>query len=132
MQTKRAIEEIQGQHQQTMEEKDTAIALPNDDHCEYENMVLHAQRDVYQDELQKFQDNISHLRTCYVDHARDPGKDNIIIIAPKHTTSAKGKYHDLPYYVSRIQWRKRYVKLRWFDQHFSDHEVIVETDNPCI
>ena len=23
-----------------------------------------------------------------------------------------------------------YVKLRWFDQHFPDHEVIVEIDNP--
>ena len=29
-----------------------------------------------------------------------------------------------------IQRRKRYVKLRWFDQHFPDHEVIVEIDNP--
>ena len=30
----------------------------------------------------------------------------------------------------RIQRRKRYVKLRWFDRHFPDHEVIVEIDNP--
>ena len=29
----------------------------------------------------------------------------------------------------RIQRRKRYVKLRWFDQYFPDHEVIVEIDN---
>ena len=47
--------------------------------------------------------------------------------------SANDKYHDLPYYVARIQQRKRYVKLRWFDRHFPDHEIIVEIDNPnCI
>ena len=60
---------------------------------------------------------------------RGPGKDNIIIIVRKYTTSANDKYHDLPYYIARIERRKRYVKLRWFDQHFPDHEVIVETDN---
>ena len=63
-------------------------------------------------------------------HARDPGKDTIIILVRKHTTSANDKYHDLPYYVARIQRRKRYVKLRWFDQYFPDHEVIVEIFNP--
>ena len=61
---------------------------------------------------------------------RGPGKDNIIIIVRKYTTSANDKYHDLPYYIARIERRKRYVKLRWFDQHFPDHEVIVEIDNP--
>ena len=29
----------------------------------------------------------------------------------------------------RIQRRKRYVKLRWFDRHFLDHEINVEIDN---
>ena len=61
---------------------------------------------------------------------RDPGKDNIIIIVRKYTTSANNKYHDLPYYIVRIQRHKRYVKLRWFDRHFPGHEVIVEIDNP--
>ena len=83
-------------------------------------MALQAQRDVYQAELQKCQDTITHLKTHYVPHARDLGKGNIIIIVRKHTLSANDKYHDLPYYV----------KLRWSDQHFPDHEVIVEIDNP--
>ena len=52
------------------------------------------------------------LRTRYVPHARNPGKDNIIIIVRKHTTPADDKYYDLPYYVARIQGPKRYVKLR--------------------
>ena len=104
----------------------------NDDlqNREYENVALQARKDVYQAELQKCQDTITHLKTLYVPHAKNLGKDNIIIFVWKHTVSAKDKYHDLPYYVARIQWRKRYVKLRWFDQHFSDHEVIVEIDNP--
>ena len=43
---------------------------------------------------------------------------------------ANDKFHDLPYYVARMQWHKRYVKLRWFDRHFPDHEIIVKIDNP--
>ena len=35
----------------------------------------------------------------------------------------------MPYYIARIQRRKRYVKLKLFDQHFADHEVIVEIGN---
>ena len=114
-----------------IEEKDTALALLTDDlqnrdnqipAIQYVNVALQAQ--------QKHQDAITHLKTRYVPHARNSGKDNIIIIVRKHTTPINDKYHDLPYYVARIQRRKRYVKLRWFDQHFPDHEVIVEIDNP--
>ena len=92
-------------------------------------MTLQAQRDVYQSQLQRFQDTIIHLRTHYVNHARDPTKDNIIITVRKQIRSAQDNYHDLPYYVSRIQQRKRYVKLRWFDRHCPYHEVIVEIDS---
>ena len=59
-----------------------------------------------------------------------PDKDDIIIIIRKHTTPVNDKYHELPYYVARMQRHKRYVQLRSFDQHFPDHEVIVEIDNP--
>ena len=119
-------------HQQAIEEKDTAIALLNDDlqKRQYKNVALQAQRDVYRTELQKCQDTITHLKIGYVSHPKDPGKDDIIIIVQKHTTLANDKYHDLSYYVVRIQRRKRYVKLRWFDRHFPDHEIIVEIDNP--
>ena len=82
---------------------------------QYKNVALQAPKDVYQDELQKYQDTITHLKTRYVPHASDQGKDNIIIIVCKHTTPANDKSHDLPYYVARIQRRKRYVKLSWFD-----------------
>ena len=76
--------------QQTIEEKDAAIALLDDDlqKHEYETVAVQAQRDVFQAELQKYQDIITHLETCYVPHAKNPGKDNIIIIVRKHTTPA--------------------------------------------
>ena len=93
-------------------------------------MALQAQKDVYQAELQKCQDIITHLETRYVPHAKNPDKDNIIIIIRKHTTPANDRFHDLPYYVARIQRRKRYVKLRWLDQHFPNHEIILEIGNP--
>ena len=55
--------------------------LLNDDlkNCEYENVALQAQRDVYKDELQKCQDTMTHLKTRYIPHTRNPGKDNIFI-----------------------------------------------------
>ena len=97
---------------------------------QYENVALLAQKDLYQAESQKCQDTITHLKTRYVPHAKNLGKDNIIIIVRNHATSTNDKFHDLPYYVARIQRRKRYVELSWFDRHFPDHEVIVEIDNP--
>ena len=79
---------------------------------QYENVALQAQSNVRQPKLQRYQDTITHLRTRYVDHARDPGKDNIIIIVRKHTRPANDKSDDLPYYVVRLQRRKSYVKVR--------------------
>ena len=95
-------------YQQAIKEKDTAPALLNHDlqNREYENVALQAQRDVYHTQLQKCQDTITHLKTLYVDHARGLSKDNIIIIVRKHTTPANNRYHDLPYYVTRMQRRK--------------------------
>ena len=107
-------------HQQAIEEKDAIIALLADDlqdrnnriqAIQYENVSLQAQKNVYQAELQRCQDSITHLKKRYVPHARDPGKDNIIIIVRKQTTPANDKIHDLPYCVARIQRCKRYVKL---------------------
>ena len=61
---------------------------------------MQAKRDDYQAELQKWQDTITHLKTRYVPHAKDPGKGNIIIMVRKHTIPAKDKFHDLPYYTT--------------------------------
>ena len=79
---------------------------------QYENVALQAQRDVYQSELHRCQDTITHPKTRYVDHAKEPGKDNIILIVRKHTTPTNDKFHDLSYSAARIQRRNRNVKLR--------------------
>ena len=89
---------------------------------------VQVQIDVYQFHLQRCEDTINHLRARYVNHGRDLGKDNIIIILRKHATSVHNKYHDPSYYLSRIQRRKRYVKLRWVNQNFPDHEAIIEME----
>ena len=77
----------------------------NDDlkDCEYENVTLQAQRDVYKDQLQKCQDTITHLRARYVDHAKDLGKDNIVMIIEKNTTPEEDEFYEYPYYIARIQ-----------------------------
>ena len=104
-----------------IEERDSAFALLTDNlqDCDnqiqaiqYKNVELQAQKNVFQAQLQRYQDTITHLRTRYAPHVKNPDKDNIIIILRKHTTSTKDKYHDLLYYVARIQRRKRYFKLR--------------------
>ena len=101
-----------------VEEEDSVIALMNDNlqAIKYENVALQAQRDEYQAQLQGCQDTITHLKTRYVDHERNPGKDNIIIIVRKHTTSTYDKFHGLPYYIAWIQRRKRYVKFNRFEK----------------
>ena len=124
----------------TIEKKDAVITLINDDlqdrenriqAIQYENVALQAQKDVYQAELQKYQDTITHLKTRHVPHARDLGKENIIIIVRKHTTPANDKFHDLPYYIAKIQRRKRYVKLSWFHRHFPDHGRVICHGSTC-
>ena len=115
---KKGVEKIQEEHQQVITgiQREHQLAITDPDNriqaIQCENITLQAQRDVYQTQLQRSEDTITHLRAHYVDHSRDPGKANIIVIVRKHTTSANNKYHDLPYYVCRIQRRKRYVKLR--------------------
>lgn len=47
-------------------------------------------------------------------------------LSEKNTTFVTNNYHDLPYYVSRIQRCKSHVKLRWLIQDFPDHKVVVE------
>ena len=62
-----------------------------------------------------YENRIAHLRQRYVDHAKDPGLDNIVIIVRKYTTSEEDPNFHLPYYKSKIQRRKWYVKLRWLE-----------------
>ena len=128
-----ALEITNEAHQQTIEDKDAALALLNDDlqnrgnqiqAIQYENVTLKAQRDVYKEQLQKCQDIITHLRTRYVDHAKDPGKDNMII--EKNTTPEEDEFYEYPYYNARIQRRFINKKRRWFKAQYPHHRFIID------
>ena len=70
----------------------------NDDlkNREYENAELQAQTDLNQAELQKCQDTIIYLKARYVDHARDPGKDNFVMIIEKIPPLRKTSFMSIP------------------------------------
>ena len=107
------IEEIQEKHRQAIEEKDARCALLNDDlknhdkqiqAIQYENVAQQAQRDAYKDQLQKCQD-ITHLKTRHVPLAKDPGKDNVVMIIEKNTAPKEDEFYEYPYYIVRIKRR---------------------------
>ena len=132
--TKKGVEKLQEDHQKAIEERDTRIQA-----IEYKNVGLQGEIRAKDQQIEASQNialrlstlcRIAELVERYVDHCRNPSKDNIVIIIRKHTTPENDKYHNFPYYISRIQRCKRYVKLRWLERHFPDHEVIVEIDNP--
>ena len=98
--------------------------------CEYENVGLQAQKDVYKDQLQKCQDIISYLRTRFVPNAKDTGKDNIVMIIEKNTTPEEDEFYEYPHYFARIQRRFVGTKIRWFKAQYPHHRFIMkELDN---
>ena len=115
-------------HQQAIEEKDATISLLNDDlkNREHNNVALQAQRDVYKKQLQKCQDIITHLRTRYVDYAKHPGKENIVVLIEENTTSEEDEFYEYPYYIARIQRRFITTKRQWFKAQYPHHRPIIE------
>ena len=114
-------------HQQAIEEKNAAIALLNDDlkNREHDHVALQAQRDVYKDQLQRCQDIITHLKTRHAPHAKDPSKDNIVMILEKNT-APKDEFYEYPYYIARIQRWFITTKKRWFKAQYPHHRFIIE------
>ena len=89
-------------------------------------MALQAQRDVYKDQLQKCQDIITHLRTCYVSHAKGPGKDNIVMITEKNIIPEEDEFFEYLYYIARTQQRFTDTKIRWFKAQYPHHKIIMK------
>ena len=80
------VEEIQEKHRQDIEQKDAVIPLLNNylQNREYKKVALQAQRDVYQAQPQKCQDQIrDFIINRHVPRVNDPGKDNIVMIIEK-------------------------------------------------
>ena len=93
---------MQQEDQQANEKHEPAVSLLCDNLQDPKKPIQAIKYATVEDQLtERCENAINHLREPYVDHARDPGKDNVIIIAQKHTTSATNKYYDLPCYISR-------------------------------
>ena len=69
--------------------------------------------------------NITHLRTRHVPHAKDLGKDNIIMIIEKKTAPNEDEFYEYPYYIARIQRRFVGTKMRWFKAQYPHHRFIM-------
>ena len=69
---------------------------------EYNNTGLQGEIRAKDQEIVRRQSEIAELRERYVDHCRDPGKDNLVVITRKHTCEPDDKRFEYPYYISRI------------------------------
>ena len=87
-------------------------------------------RSLYKEQLQKCQDIIGRLKKRYVPRAKDPGKDNIVMIIEKNTTPEEDEFYEYPYEISRIQRRFIGTRIRWFKAQYRHHRFIMkELDN---
>ena len=66
------------------------------------------------------------LKKRYVPHAKDPGKDNIVMIIEKNTTPEEDEFYEYPYYIARMQRRFIGTKRRWFKAQYPNHRPIME------
>ena len=129
-----------------IDEKDMQIALLDDDLTESQDLVKQLDQRATQlqcnntglqgeirakdQEIARRQSEIAELRERYVDHCRDPRKDNTVMITRKHTSDEDDEHFEYPYYISRIQRCKIPTKRRWLLTQFPDSEEIVVIDNP--
>ena len=93
------VEEIQEKHRQDIEQKDAVIPLLNNylQNREYKKVALQAQRDVYQAQPQKCQDQIrDFIINRHVPRVNDPGKDNIVMIIEKTLPLRKMSLMSIP------------------------------------
>ena len=97
-------------YQQATEEQNNQVQA-----IHYKNVILQAQRDMYQAQLQRCQDQIRGLIiNRHVLHANDPGKDNIVMTIEKNTTHEEDEIYEYLYYIARIQRRFISTKRQWF------------------
>ena len=66
------------------------------------------------------------MSICYVDHTKDPGKDNIVVIFEKNTALKENEFLEYPYYIARIQRRFIGTKKLWFKAQYPHHRFIME------
>ena len=125
--------------QQVLEEKDTVLALFNDDIKGLDNKIktvkhkdfrfegkIHAKHQ----QIGKYENSINHLRNGYVNHARNSGLGNVVMVVHKHASKDNGKNFDYPCYIACIQRRAITIKRGWLQEKFPGRKEIVVTENP--
>ena len=87
------------EHQLVITDRDNQIQA-----IKYEDVVLQAQQNIYQTQLQRCQNQLHDISfNCNVPRANDPGKDNIVMLIEKKTTPEEEEFYEYPYYIARIQ-----------------------------
>ena len=125
------VRKLTEEKNQIIEEKDTQLALLNDDLTEAQkhSRQLELNNTGLQGEIKAKDKEIALLHKRYVPPAKNRGKDNLIMIYRKHTDGSDKFFH-LPYYAARIQRQKISTKRRWLLEQFPLSEEIVVLDNP--
>ena len=90
-------------------------------------MALQVQRNVYQAQLQRCQDQTRDLIiNRHVPRANDLGRHNIVMIIKKNTVPEEDAFYEYPYYIARIQRRFISTKIGWFRAKYPHHRFIIE------
>ena len=138
--TRKGVERVVEEHQKAIDEKDMQMALLDDDlagsqdlvrQLEYTNTEFQGEirAKTKDQEIARRERENAMLRERCVDHCQDTGKDNVWMIARKHTCKDDDKHFDYPYYISRIQKRWITTKRRWLSEKVPRCEEIVIIDN---
>ena len=137
--THKGVEKVIEEHQKAIDverhkvqEKDTQLALLNDDLTESQELVRHLEfnNTDLQGEIRAKDQEIARLHERVVPHAMNFGKNNVVMIVRKHTRKNDDCHFEFPYYISRIQRCKISTKRRWLLEQFPHSEEIVIIDNP--
>ena len=137
--TRKGVEKVVEEHklaievkEQQLEEKNSELALLNDDLLESQDEVrqLEFNNIGLQGEIRAKDQQIAQLQERNVPHAKNLKLDNVIMIFRKHSTEREDDLFDYPYYIARIQRKKIPKKRRWFRDNYPNSEEIVVIDNP--
>ena len=88
-------------------------------HCKQKGMYIRTSYKICRD-------IITHLKTRHVLHAKDPGKDNIVMIIGKNTAPEEDEFYEYPYCIAKVQRRFINTKRRWFKAQYPHHRFIME------
>lgn len=80
-------------------------------------------------QMEKCQNTINHPRKQYVNHARKPSLENIVMVARKHTSKDNDRNFDYIYYITSVQRREITTKRQWTQEKFLESKRIVVIEN---